>query len=360
MNSPNLPRPQLSVVRVCHVVFGGVLVCCVAALPTVVLGQVPSQAEAGKSPQDRIFFIPVVSSSVTESPGDVWRNREVSSLAGTVRKFDSEEVLLVDASGGIRRLDSGRVERIEIAWQNQQAIDALKLLEVRDYRAAITAFEAVLRTGVPAWKGRFLVNGMVQAANGLNRPRVAGIVFLQYLANSTPPALLFADMPLCWTTREPDSLLTEKAAEWLEAKDEASQLLGASWSLSGPKRQLAAQRLLKLQASDSKVIATLAACQTWRTVSPNDTLKQFEKWDKYRNSLIRPLQLGPTEFMADRLMRIGEVDLALGQLLRIASIHSDSYHRSLNALQVAQKLLDREGHAEEAERVREWIEELRE
>ena len=78
----------------------------------------------------------------------------------------------------------------------------------------------------------------------------------------------------------------------------------------------------------------------------------------YRDRMLQPLQLGPTEFLADRLQRIGETDLAIGQWMRIATLHADRYDRARRALTAAADSLTRQGRPAEAKKIEAWIDEL--
>lgn len=73
---------------------------------------------------------------------------------------------------------------------------------------------------------------------------------------------------------------------------------------------------------NSAIALNPAASQGWRLTLPPQTMSNLAGWLEQRDKLIPPLQLGPTEFIADRLMRIGQTDLAVGQWMRIASQHA--------------------------------------
>ncbi len=259
--------------------------------------------------------------------------------------------------GKSTKIDSARVQSIHIDWQAEQVLDALELVREHRYREAVPALDAARKTGMPVWRQRFMVASLVQCADALGNPRTAGTLFLN-LADASPPAMLYAGMPLCWTSREPDQLLRERAVEWMASSKEPARLLGASWLLLGERGPQAKRMLQELQAADNQTVATLAVAQSWRVVPPPQTLQRLPDWIAYRDRLIEPLQIGPTEFLADRLLRVRETDLAIGQLLRIATIHGDRYHRAARALKTAAELMVRQGREEEAKRLQPWIDQL--
>ncbi|MCA9134436.1 MAG: hypothetical protein KDA45_14805, partial [Planctomycetales bacterium] len=133
----------------------------------------------------------------------------------------------------------------------------------------------------------------------------------------------------------------------------------ASWLLFGPHGSTAGRTLAALRASPNSTVAQLAVVQSWRLVAPPETRPALASWIEFRDKLLPPLQLGPTEFLADRLMRIGEPELALGQWMRIATVHAERYHRAAGALQAAETQLKRVGRDDEAQRLKAWIQELR-
>jgi len=135
--------------------------------------------------------------------------------------------------------------------------------------------------------------------------------------------------------------------------------LGASWMLLGPDREAARAKLLKLHDSKNEAIASIAMAQSWRLVPPLETSAKLAEWFEFRDRLIEPLQIGPTEFIAERCARTGMIDLAIGQWSRIATMHSNRSHRAWNALNAAARTLNQQNRAEEANRFLTWAEEFR-
>ncbi|MEM8736081.1 MAG: hypothetical protein AAGG44_17765, partial [Planctomycetota bacterium] len=151
--------------------------------------------------------------------------------------------------------------------------------------------------------------------------------------------------------------LIATSKEWIVSEQPTLQLLGASWLLLGPESNLATSTLKRLAQEDSTV-GKLAELQLWRTVPPPETMKRVTGWMETRDRLLPALQLGPTEFLADRLMRIGETELAVGQVLRIASEPHGRYHRLRPILVRARDALNSKNLESEAEKLEVWINEL--
>lgn len=321
----------------------------VALFSTLGILAFSSVAALAQPASHRVFVDPVIKKT------DGWTVNSQVVIEGQIQRLDAEMLLVVQEDGKPFEASSDRVARVEIAWANSQAEEAHRLVEQREYKAAVTALQEAIKSGIPRWQQRFLISDLIQCADAMGNPRTAGILFLN-LAASAPPPMLYENMPLCWTVREGDRVILDTAAQWLQNDDPHAQLLGASWQLFGSKDAEARKVLQKLQANDNQVIAKLAVAQSWRLTGPPDTLNRLPQWVQFRSSLLQPLQLGPTEFLADRLMRVGEVDLAIGHLMRIATVHGERYHRAARAVQTAASLLEREGHKEEAQRLEPWIE----
>ncbi len=289
---------------------------------------------------------------------DAWSERETMVLRGRVKQFDAEKLVMSLPDGSDRTIDSPQISRIVPAWQNEAARSTHQLLGEKKYIEAAKAVPAALNSNLVRWQQRLLIADLVQAVAALGDQPKASDYFLS-LANSKAPLLLYSYMPLCWTAQEPSPELTESARKWLTSSDDVARLLGASWLLFGDQQQSAAQALKQLQGSQDSAVAHMAIAQSWRLVPPPQTLASLPKWLEFRDKLIPPLQLGPTELIADRLMRVGETDLAIGQWMRIASMHPEQYHRASAALEMASGQLKRVGREEEAKRLEPWIMQLR-
>ncbi len=299
---------------------------------------------------DRVLVQP----SATQA--DVWESLPVEVIQGRVSGMNSKQLSMVDDQGQPRTVDCQRMQSVELAWKSPAVIDALELLAKRETQSGVNALYAA-STQLPGWQQQLLVGKIVQAADAVGNPRTTGVLFLKLVA-SQPPACLYADIPLCWTIREPDAALAAAARQWLSAEEDAAQLLGASWLLFGAESELARRKLNALQASSDAVIGQLAVAQSWRLVPPPDTLNELPKWLQFRDGLLEPLQLGPTEFIADRMQRIGETELAIGQWMRIATLHADRYHRALAAVENAAASLRRLGRESQAQQLETWMQEL--
>ncbi|MEZ6133831.1 MAG: hypothetical protein R3C53_02865 [Pirellulaceae bacterium] len=327
--------------------------CCLLVLslcfsPTTTgLGQAYDEVVVRDKPKQS------TSASVKSDP---WLSVTTRVLRGKIEGVNGKELLLVDGSGQPQRVECAQVQSIAVAWQDPAVLAALDLFRQRKYQESMLAINATLAK-VPTWQHPLLVAKIVEAASAAGDQRVAGRLFLQ-LAAADPPPIIYADMPLCWTVCDPNQAMLDAAQQWLAAEGDASKLMGASWLLFSADSETARQALLQLQASENTTIAKLAVAQSWRIEPPPDTMGQLSQWLAFRDSLLEPLQLGPTEFLADRLMRVGQTDLAIGQWMRIATHPNKRHHRAVSSLESAASMFVQLGKTEEAEKVKLWIKNL--
>lgn len=307
--------------------------------------------------EDRIVYGPALPRSA-----NLWSPHPTLVLTGKIEKLDQVSVEFISSENGQRRkLPSDRIERVEVNWETPAAAEAHARFVKREYVAVLKNNDEVLRAGgFPRWQQVILLTEIVQSFEAIGKPEAAGKYFL-VLAQQSPPDFLFATIPLNWNSRESSPAMSKAAKEWLEDKDEVAGLLGASWLLLGEQGAQAKQRLQKLQSSTNRVVARMAAVQLWRTVPPTETASRMEKWLEARDSLSLPMQLGPTEFLAERFSRVDRPALAIGEWLRIAATYAEHSHRAALALEQAGERLSRTEFSEKDSQVssaRAWREEL--
>ena len=289
---------------------------------------------------------------------DIWNKRPSDRLAGMIEELDDQKIVYTEGEKQ-REIPSDRVMHVVPVWRTEAAAAAHQLFEDRNYRGAKEAIAKAVSNDLPRWQQRLLVAEFVDVFAALGEHRLAGGVYLKSLAANQPPAMLLAHLPMNWTSVEADRLHYEAATEWLASEDPYGQLLGASWLLLGPDSDAARAALGKLQNSKQATVAALATAQTWRLVPPLEAKEKIGEWLEFRDRLLEPLQIGPTEFIAERCARTGMIDLAIGQWSRIATVHADRPHRVFAALNAASRTLGQQGRADEAKRFQAWAEEFK-
>ena len=137
-------------------------------------------------------------------------------------------------------------------------------------------------------------------------------------------------LPLNWIPGEQEG--ARLVNRWLESNRAAEQLLGASWSLSGPARRHAVEVLRHLSESSDRWIAQLATAQLWRTELATATKSKCERWTRLVDGMSPALRAGPLYVLGLAWAEVGDEDLAAMTLMQIPVLHPDAQRLSVEAL----------------------------
>ena len=289
---------------------------------------------------------------------NVWNATPVVVLTGKIDQLDSISLEITTLAGERRKMPSDRIERIDVAWDNDEARAAHQRYTDQQYLLALKENDEVLHSGrIPKWQQCILLAELVEAARAVDRAEVAGELFL-VLAQQSPPDFLWATIPLNWTSEESSPAMDKASRIWLAGPDDTAALIGASWLLMGDQAEAAKKRLQAIVAGPSKLLQRLSTMQLWRTVPPTEASGNTERWLAARETLLLPLQLGPTEFLAERFARTGKTDLAVGEWLRVAASHPDHSNRAQIALRAAENRLPPTDGRDASARVEKWMQQL--
>jgi tetratricopeptide (TPR) repeat protein len=304
-------------------------------------------------PLDSFLYAPMVPKTI-----DLWKSYAPERFEGIIKEIDDKSIRFDDGKK-TQEMPSDRVMSLQPAWRTEEASKAHALFARHQFREALEAFQPAINSKLPDWQKGVLFAEIIETYVALGDWREAGNIFVSYLSPKFKPhALQYAYLPANWTTTEPDEKMRTAAAKWLADESESAQLLGASWLLLGSDNKAAQSKIAQLQKSKVAPIAALAVAQSWRLTAPPTTMERYGAWSEFRDRMLPPLQIGPTEFLADRLSRIGQLELAIGQWSRIASMHGDRYHRSTLALNAMLQQLRQANRTEESKRLEAWIEQL--
>lgn len=328
-------------------------ICGMAITLLLAPNSAQSYGQAHSSAEDQVVYGPALPRSA-----NVWNAPPQVVLTGKIQKLDQQTLEIGDSSGKVRKLPSDRIESIEVTWDTPAAAQAHERFAKRQYLLVLKVNDEVLRAGgFPRWQQCILLAEIVQSCEALDKPELAGKFFL-LLTQQSPPDFLLATIPLNWTSRELTPSLDKAARQWLSQSDEYAGLLGASWLLLTDQAESARQRLQTLQRSESKTVQRLAAMQLWRATPPSETSGRMQRWLEARDTLSIPMQLGPSEFLAERFARVDKSSLAVGEWLRIAATYQQHPHRASAALKEAQVRLSRAQDKLQSEHAQNWIQEL--
>lgn len=338
-----LSRSTLS--SVIAVLFGGILLLSASHVRAQDQTE-PTPENETLAPVDQIWFGPAKANL-----NDSWETWNSHSVRCRIIRLDAETLDIRDENGTLKKLELNRVVAVRPQWNNEHAAEMDRNFYEGKYAEHAKMAATVLKTDMPPYQQRLLLAQVVITANAIGNRVPAGNIYVTLCKNSPPPFLLAA-APLNWVDSQTTKAMETAAEGWLAEKEEGIQLLGASWLLSGSKRNDALDTLEKLTRSTNSPIAELATCQLWRIVpiSPDSTATLLG-WQTRRDSLLLPLQLGPTELIADRWRAARQPSLSAFESLRIAILHRDRYDRVRVARVAAEEVLGKEAVQQSAERL---------
>ena len=276
-----------------------------------------------------------------------------------------ERLLFLDG-GEIRQLQGDQVAAIEVEWQNEDAIEAENAFQKQDFRGVIQSIQSANNGKLLQWQQKILIGRLVEALWAVGTREEACRTFLA-LAKFKPPTMIYGIAPLAWTNDGLDRQLERSASIWIDtestdpAEQDANRLLGASWLLTGNQREKSVAELEALRDQSTVVaIRHLAECQLWR-IEPAQSARErrLAIWQSTRDKMPFALQSGPTLLIADKLARSNQIELAIAEWMRIATLHPSRYHVSQIATESAIDSLRKLGRSEDAARVESFVAKLR-
>ncbi|MFY7874675.1 MAG: hypothetical protein ACOVQM_04465, partial [Pirellula sp.] len=102
--------------------------------------------------------------------------------------------------------------------------------------------------------------------------------------------------------------------------------------------------------SKSTLVSKYAEAQLWRTTPPVElATKRVNRCYAVRDSLLLPLQAGPTMLLAERFSKANEKELALSEWMRVAMMHSEQYRLASHAAKQAAAVLRERSQSAEAD-----------
>jgi hypothetical protein len=290
---------------------------------------------------------------------DRWMPNATVPMVGKILEINDREVLYVPkGSDAERKLMGDQVIAIDVAWGSDSAAEAHRLFRARKWIDAIKAAEQGVQSGILQWQQRILFSEIIDSYRNLGRFAESGVFFLT-LAKHSPPTFLYACMPLIWTRTQVEKKALDSAREWIDQDSLEGKLLAASWLLSGAERGKAESTLRSLAQNKKAVIAQLATAQLWRAIPATDGVSdKLQSWQMIRNRMLLPVQVGPTELIADKLDQSGNTSQAIPEWLRIAVVHRDRYDAASRAIARAAKAKRDAGKEAEAKRIEQMADSL--
>lgn len=296
---------------------------------------------------DRLWFGPA-KPNLNDS-WEIWSSHYVDA---EILRLDAEQLEVRDSAGTVKKLELNRLIFVQPQWDSVEATKLSSLYEKGEFAEFAKKAPPVIQSTIAPWQQRLLLAKLIASADSIGNRVPAAKLFISLCDNSSPPMLLNC-APLNWDQSDSSASMNEMSQQWLADSREAAMLIGASWALSGNNRDKAIEALEKLTRSTKDGISQLAEAQLWRIkpVGPQE-LAEVISWQNRRDQFLLPLQLGPTELIADRWRSAQKPSLSAFEYLRIALLHKDRYDRRQFALKQAEALLNMAKHESDAQKLK--------
>lgn len=264
-------------------------------------------------------FCPLAAQSPATDTVYIWdQERETESrVRGTIRAYDNETLTVTIVSGRDQQIPSARVSRLESRWDQRQ-LEADKFFAAGEFGKAEALYRQALQHEMRPWARHRLVVQVSWSEQGAGQWADAANTFLKSVLGSNPRTPYFAAIPLQWKTAAPSPSMERFSKTWLvDENNPAANLLGASWLLASPERELSIQVLKHLAVGPDPQIAFLAETQLWRLQTPTVSAEGIEGWEKMLERMPPALRAGPSYLLGHALRRTGREQDALIAWMRV-------------------------------------------
>ena len=270
-------------------------------------------------------------------PGHSGRTKHV----GLVLDFDAHSVRLKVSGDRTVEIDTKRVLKVKTRHLPSKTL-ADRYFANRQFQKAFAEYQ---KSSVPekrAWVASEISAQMIYCLRAENKIVPATRTFIDYF-RKRPTSRFLHCAPTCWApvklTREQEKLFVE-----MLAGNPLEQLIGASWLLSGSKREPAVGVLQSLAGSAEgnllKIrVKRLANAQLWRTQIPQVKNNQLQEINQLVRDVSTHDRLGIYLIRAQVFKQLGQFDRAALDFLKIPILYPGNYQESAYALHHAARAL---------------------
>ena len=274
---------------------------------------------------------------------------ETVKRKGEITQWRGASITL-NVNGRERVLDNDEIVEIKTSW-HPSYLAGLEALNAGDLDTALGKFQTAISLESRPWAQRIIRADFIRACTA-SENHLAAIQQFLAIIKEDPYTRFFHLCPLQWVPANHG--LTAQAQTLMGSQEPASQLIGASWLLTGADREKAERVLNELSRDIDPNIKYLAIGQLWRTRSLTINQRQIEVWKKLMTRMPKQLKPGPWLVLAEAQARLGEKDEATINLMRIPILYPEQISLSATALYRAGTLLGNSGKRTEAKLV--WSE----
>lgn len=264
-------------------------------------------------------------------------------ITGTVADYTGQTITVRRPTGTERDFAAERVIRVDTEWPAgfEQGRTAL---EEGNYPLAINLLASAARADQRAWVRRLAMQDLMQCYAAAGDPATAGRLLVE-LVKSDPTTAAIHHAPLAWqaSNQVPQAIV----AEWQVNNSPTSQLLAASYALSGSERSQATKQLKVLVRGGDKALAQLAMMQLWRAEIATATPDDIAGWEQRLAKVPPELQAGGWMVVGDAWRQRRQADAAALAYLRSTMLATRQPQLAAQAMWQAARVLDRDAHSKE-------------
>jgi tetratricopeptide (TPR) repeat protein len=271
-----------------------------------------------------------------------------TNRVGEIVEYTGESLQLKSLSGRVENLPAARVVDIRTTWTlTHERADSLRAEGKPD--EAVIAYKLALREESRSWARRKIMSELVACYAETGRFDLAGDEW-RTIVKSDPATRYYNVIPVAWSSIPPDAPLQTRAAAWLNGKEPAAQVLGASWLLAGTQRSAAITALDSLASSKTidPRIRSLAQIQLWRTKLVSATMQEVQRWQSAIEQLPSEVRASGYFVVGEALARLEQPEEAALAYLHISVVHNEQRVMAAEALLAAAKVHDKLGREEQA------------
>jgi len=261
----------------------------------------------------------------------------IQKVSGIVDDFD-RDVLILKNGNQSRTYPAAVVLEVHTELVPSH-VDGRRHFQSGKWEVAIESFELAIQRDRRGWVRQWAIRDLAIAYKMSGNIRQAATAALS-LCREYPRTNQLDALPLSWTNASAPATVRRSAEQWMADARPESQLLGASWLLSGASRGKSVQVLKRLSNESEPWIAQLATAQLWRTKLVTVSTDQCRRWERLVRRLPPNLRAGPLFLLGQAWENTGDRERAATTSMRVPILHPDESFLAAAAIIQAARQMD--------------------
>lgn len=276
------------------------------------------------------------------------RNGKSTRRTGTIVDWQGNKISMQTGSR-TRTIDATHVIEIQSQWP-PTLLAARESVKSHNYEHAVKQYKQTNASENRSWVQAIVSAELIQIYDATENPALAAVEFLK-LYNSDPQTRFFDLIPLTWSTGPLKLPSSQQSQQWIGSSNPVEKLVGASFLLSTNSSDAVVDELERLAENADRRIAQLATAQLWRTRKSLATPVDLDRWQRQLKNILPELRAGPLVVLSDVQKRLGELEKAQINFLKIPIVHSRNKSLSAYALFQCGKIMEDNGARDKAESI---------